>query len=125
MSIINDFKNKYKGQTAYIIGSGNSIKHLKKEHFNNGIIIALNKTIEIIREIAPDIPVFSQQKDGNLNGKRECPYPDCYNCPFMRNPSPYTLLVHEHESKMCFEDYKDRIVFDNIELGLKPTDFQL
>ena len=121
---ITDLKDKHKDSICYIIGGGESLQYLTNDYFeSNGIIIALNKTIQKIQELSPSIPVYSQQKDGNLNGRRACNYPDCNNCEFMKNPSPYTLLVHEHESRMCFENYKDRIVFDNIELGLHIHDF--
>ena len=33
-------------------------------------------------------------------------------------PKRATLLVHEHESKYCLEDYPDRIVFDTHTLGI-------
>lgn len=120
---IDDLKDKFIGKNIYIIGSGPSLNRLKKEHFKDGVIIALNKSIGVIKNIEPDIPVFSQQKDGNLNGKRKCTHPNCNNCPFTVDPTPYTLLVHEHESKMCFEKHEERYVFDNKNLGLAITDF--
>jgi len=126
-----DLKNKYKGQTCYIVGRGESIRELKKEHFKEGVVIAINYAINKVNELNLDNDVYSMQKDGyhksivaNQLIEVDCVYPDCNNCNLRTvNPYPATLLVHKHESEKCFDTYKPRYVFDNIELGLKPTDF--
>ena len=123
MSII-DLKDKHVEETIYVVGKGESIKNLSVDYFANGPVIALNHAIIKVNDLKLSNVVYSMQKDGNHGGRRKCKYPNCYNCKdFCVDPSPAILLVHEHESKLCFENYKPRYVFDNTQLGLRPTDF--
>ena len=116
-------KNKHKGFVSYIIGKGRSLEYLTNDYFSeNGIIITINESVIKIKELNPLLKVYSMQKDGYHN--RSCVYPDCYNCNISTtDPSPYTLLVHKEYSEKCFEDYPDRIVFDNKLLGLTKIGF--
>ena len=127
---VNVFKDRYKGQTVWIIGTGPSLKHLKREGIGEGIVIAINQAIEKI----PDLPnnVFSMQKDGgawkthpyDYHGFLDpaCDYaPDCCGdkCGGITRPKKgITLLVHQHESLYCFPDHQPRYIFDWKDLGL-------
>lgn len=99
---------------VYIVGRGESLQHLKAEHFDDGVIIALNRAVVKVRELGLKNKVYSMQKDGNY--KTPCNN-DCYNCPLKQvDPMDYTLLVN-WQSQSCFKD-KDRIwMRDFAELG--------
>ena len=98
---VQDLKGKFKGQTAYIIGKGPSLKYLSKEDFTEGgLVIPLNEAIKIAENISlpSTFTIMSQQKDGK---------PEC-----MVQPENAPLLLHEQESKDWFPDYPERYIFD-------------
>lgn len=103
---ITALKNKYVGQTAYIVGKGASLEHLRTEHFKKaGPIIALHEAIVKVEELPPMplSPIFSMQKDR-----------------YMAPVKTATLIVHKHESaKDGFPEYIHRYEFDN------PADFNI
>jgi hypothetical protein len=129
-------ENKYPGQDVYIIGKGPSLHNLTKEMIGEGIIITLNDAIQKIEEL--DLPniVYSMQKDGvayknvdftNNNFWYKPPTLEmqiCNDCSLHSiMPKKSILLVHKHESSLCSLDYKPRMVFDNLEMGLLWHDF--
>ena len=57
------FKDKHKGQTAYITAKGPSIEYLQREDIGDGIIIAMNESIKKIDELKLDNEVYSLQVD--------------------------------------------------------------
>ena len=114
-------KNKYQGQVCYIVGKGTSSQYLTKEHFGEGVIIALNNAIVKVESLNLPNDTYSQQKDGHGYGVKVCPCIDnkenmkiCFMC----YPQRATLLIHELEGNDCMKDYPKRIVFNNNELGL-------
>ena len=99
--MITELKNRYLGETVWIVGKGPSIAYLRAEHFGPGPVIALNEAIIKVEQLGLANPVYSMQKDGvEANTVR---------------PKSAILLVHKHESQHIFMDYSPRYVFDNIE----------
>ena len=99
---IQKLKGQFKGQTAYIIGKGPSLKYLSTENFKEegGVVIPLNEAIIVAENIGlpSSFSILSQQKDGK---------PEC-----MVKPKSAPLLLHEQESKDWFPDYPERYIFD-------------
>lgn len=122
--IIDDIKNIMQDKTAAIVAHGPSILNLRYDHFNNiDVAIVLNSAIIMTRKLNLNIPVFYMAKDAGKPDRRY--FNTCSVCDFTcakdRPIHPEILLVHEHESKLCFQDYKDRIVFNNSDFGLIYT----
>jgi len=99
---------------VYIVGRGESLRHLTAGYFGAGLVIALNRAIVKVRSLGLPNMVLSMQKDGNY--KTPCNR-DCYNCNlFGVDPGGSPLLVN-WQSQDCFPD-KDRIwMRDHAELG--------
>jgi hypothetical protein len=113
MSNLVELKNRYTGQTAYIVGKGPSLQYITKEIFGVGPVIALNEAIIAIESLNLSNDIYSMQKDKNDLGQ---------SVPLKKA----TLLVHSHESLYRLEDYRPRYVFDNIvDFDLKITDFSV
>jgi hypothetical protein len=112
--------NIYKGRPCYIIGSGPSLRYLENIHISlDGIIITLNHAIVKVEELGLANITYSMQKDGG--DKKQCP--NCGDkCNGMIRPKKAPLLLHEHESKNCFEDYPVRYLFDAYKLGFDRWD---
>lgn len=110
MNKIIELKNKYYGQTFYIVGKGPSLSRLKAEHLHACPIIAINQAITKIEEINPlSDTIFSMQKDGCNECKDDELF--CETCKI--RPKKATLLVHKPESGLLYLDYAPRYVFDN------------
>lgn len=109
---------------GYIVGKGESLEYLTKDYFGEGIVFTINEAILKVELLNLDNKIYSVQKDGSSPEFRNtCPSKDCLNCPYsMVYPQDATLLVHEHESKYCLEDYYDRHIFDNELMGLNWFD---
>jgi len=126
------FKDKYKDESAWIIGKGPSLANLKASDIGDGPVITLNDSILTVEALDLPNPIFSMQKDGGDRRKRpisnlcpDCDYSDdCGDqCGAMNRPKKATLLLHEHESKYCFPDYPDRHVLDWKDFGLPGNVF--
>jgi hypothetical protein len=63
--MLDTLHNLYPGQTAWIVGKGPSLQHLRAEHFGEGPIITINESILIVQELGLANPIFSMQKDGD------------------------------------------------------------
>lgn len=132
---IESLRDKHKGETVWIIGKGPSLEYLRKEDVGTGLVIALNESIIKIESLGLDNVVYSMQKDGG--DKRDytpdnlspvCEYRGmCEDrCGDMVRPKKRAaLLLHEHESKYCYEDYEPRYIFDFRSLGLPHNDFSM
>lgn len=100
-------------ERVYIVGRGPSLEFLTKEHFGEGIVIALNRAIVKVNTLKLPNKVYSMQKDGEwemMKFHQECNR-DCYNCILPLHPvdpGKATLLVN-YQSIHCFPD-KERIV---------------
>jgi len=108
-------KGVHSGQPCNIVGLGMSIHKITEAHFVDGPIIAMNDAPIKLRELKLNRQVYSLQKDGGDKGK--CGAPCQWICGPTRKPEGEILLIHEHESKHCWSDYKPRYIFDN------PKDF--
>jgi hypothetical protein len=115
---MNSLKDIHLNQPVYIVGKGPSLHHLDRSMIGPGVIITINDAINKIEELQLPNVTYSMQKDG-LRGQL-IPH-DCRQHTIM--PKRSTLLVHKHESLLCYPDYTPRIVFDNLELGLRVHDF--
>jgi len=129
-------KNKYTDQPCQIIGNGPSIHHLTSQWISPyGPVITLNRAVERVELLSIRNPIYSMQKDGGerRHGKNwnmltpECDHRgDCGEmCGGMVRPKNAALLLHEHESKYCFEDYHTRHIFAWDSLGLPQNEFSL
>jgi len=130
--MINQLKNKHQNQTCQIIGKGPSLKYLTEQHIDDGPIITINDAIISVQELNMLNKVYSLQKDGGIKrrGKTagtltaDCDYRgQCGNhCGAMVRPKHAGLILHQHESRYCFEDYPERYVFSLQELDLKHNE---
>lgn len=127
MDTIQTLKGKHLKQPAWIVGKGPSLRYIKKEHFGEGIVITLNESIVDIESLNLPNPLYSLQKDGGSgrhhtfdNLSPNCDFtPNCGgHCGTMIRPRYATLLLHDLESKYCFANYPNRVVFDLKTLGL-------
>lgn len=132
-------KNKHLGQTVWIVGKGPSLQYLKKEDIGDGIVITINQAILAVEPLDLSNSIYSLQKDGGGRriGRVSPPQdnhllPDCDHsddcgdtCGPMVRPRSATLLLHELESKYCFQDYADRYVINLQEIGLQENVFSL
>ena len=121
---VTQIKDKYKGQDVYIIGKGMSLEFINKSYIWSGVVITINDAIGKIESLGLSNPIYSMWKDG-IGGERgqseNEPLHDCSLHGIM--PKKSILLVHKYGSSNCMLDYKPRMVFDNLELGLQICDF--
>jgi len=117
---ISVLKDKYKNKTVYIIGKGPSLKFLKKQDIEDGVVITINDAIAKIEELNIDNDVYAMEKDGwYIEWTNHQEEHDCSIHSIM--PTRYPVLLHKHESPNCIPDYFNRIIFNNLELGLEIT----
>jgi len=99
---------------VYIVGRGPSLEFLKKEHFQEGVVIALNRAIVKVNSLDLPNKVYSMQKDGEweaMKYHKTCER-DCRKCSLPRHPvdpGDAPMLVN-FQSLHCFPE-KNRIVF--------------
>lgn len=119
-------KDEYEGQEIWLVGKGQSLKNLTKEHFGPGPVITINQAIEKVETLELDNPIYSLQKNGGPKRTKIPPdnlSPDCDSycdnvCGNMTIPKDATLIVHNLESLYCFSDYSPRYVFELGDFGL-------
>jgi hypothetical protein len=105
---IERLRYKHLNETAWIIGKGPSLVHLRKEHIGQGPVIAISEAIIPVEKLGIDNPIYAMQKD----------YDPPEHEP-IAPPQYATLLVQEREVAGRHKDYKPRYVFDN------PMDFDM
>jgi hypothetical protein len=102
------YKASDDGQIAYIVGKGPSAKDFR--NYGDGIVIALNESIEIVESLGLTIPIFSFQKDGRSES--------------LRRPKGAILVLSHDRSRKCHLGYPYRAVFNTeVDWGLKPETF--
>jgi len=75
--VIEELRDLYQGQTAWIVGKGPSLRFLQAGHFSAGPVITINESILIVQELGLSNPIYSMQKDGDAGiGKAVYPHPD-------------------------------------------------
>ncbi len=104
--LINNLRDKHKGETAWIIGKGASLANLTKEEIGDGPVIAISEAIVPVEAIGLSNPVYALQKDADPPDENP-----------IAPPKKAILLVQDREAKDRHKDYKPRYVFDN------PLDF--
>jgi hypothetical protein len=123
--------NKYEGQTAWIVGLGPSLEHLKVGDLGPGPKIPIGSAVHSIETLGFTDHVYSMQKGGGKNKEKpnsltpDCRSRECDKCPGMARPEKATLLVHDLESLYCFEDYSPRVVYTLADIGLQQNVFSL
>lgn len=123
-SFIDQIKDIHKGQDVYIVGKGLSLKNLNKSYIWAGVIITINDAIEKVESLNFSNPTYSMQKDGMGGEQNQSTNEPLHDCSLHGTmPKKATLLVHKYGSSNCMLDYKPRLVFDNLELGLQICDF--
>ncbi|PKQ29583.1 MAG: hypothetical protein CVT60_04555 [Actinobacteria bacterium HGW-Actinobacteria-10] len=114
---------RHRGETCYIVGKGPSLVNLTKFAFGPGPVVCLNESIRHVQRLGLDNKIYSMQKDGCESYRQRDV--GCEGCrgeiPPMRYPDDHvTLLLHEHESRNCLPNHRDRLVFDALgDLGFE------
>lgn len=112
--------------TAYIVGKGPSLLHLRAHHISDGDVITLNHAILAVRRLALRNPLYVMQKDGCRPASEKAdpffqPPPEGHECSLIRPRYPEVALFSFAESRWCHSDYRDRGVFNiEREFGLHP-----
>jgi hypothetical protein len=62
---VQELKDRYDGQSAWIVGKGPSLAYLTADHFTDpGPVLTINESILIVQELDIPNPLYSMQKDG-------------------------------------------------------------
>ena len=107
---ITDLKDAHAGETVWVVGTGPSLRFLRAEHFGAGPVVAVNRSINHVRNLALPNVLYSMQKDGG--DKKRCP--NCgTHCGGINLPPPgVPLIVQYHASENCFPTWKPRYIMD-------------
>jgi len=114
----------FNGGSGAIVSHGPSALNLRQEHFDGvDVVITINAAIMAVRPLGLQVPVFNMQKDAGEGRMDKDFRPICKicdkGCKGKNEPvSPEILLIHKHESALCFPDFPDRAEFDNYRFGL-------
>ena len=118
---VEQLRNLYAGQTAWIVGKGPSLEHLRAEHFGDGPVITLNQTVLMVQELRLSNPIYSMQKDGC---GAICEDARCMKCGY-RPPMVYphegvTVILQEPEySEFCLWEHERRMWVSVQDLGFE------
>lgn len=118
-------RDRFVGETAWIVGKGPSLVMLGRADIGNGPVIAINEAILAVEALCLSNPVFSMQKDADE-------YDTVPTLAVRREGTSFipvrdaTLLVHAHESPNRMPDHSPRFVFDNdADFGLEWWEFSM
>lgn len=101
-------KRRHRGETAWIVGKGPSLRGLRRRHFGAGPIITLNQSLTHVRTLGLPNLIYTMQKDGALVEPR----------------APEELIVSSIESVDAWSDYAPRYVMHvERDLGLQWGEF--
>jgi hypothetical protein len=119
--VVEELRDLYAGQMAWIVGKGPSLKHLRAEHFGKGPVLTMNESILIVQGLGLTNPIYSMQKDGCRMSKQAhaCPG-ECQVQPPMTTPNPDITVILQDPgfSEMCLPDHPLRLHVDPVaELG--------
>ncbi len=123
--VVEELRDLYVGQTAWIVGKGPSLKHLRAEHFGAGPVLTMNESILIVQALGLSNPIHSMQKDGCRMGKQAhaCPG-ECQVQPPMTAPNPDITVILQDPgfSEMCLPEHPLRLHVDPVaELGFQEA----
>jgi hypothetical protein len=114
-------RNLYAGETAWIVGKGPSLLHLRAEHFGNGPVITLNQSVLIVQELGLSNEIYSMQKDGCGATHAEARCQRCGHRPPMTYPhEDVTVILQEPNfSEFCLWEHKKRLWVNVQDLGFE------
>lgn len=117
-------KDRHKGETAWIVGKGPSLAHLRASDIGPGPVITINQAIEVIQNFGLPQHVYAMQKDGcDERDENNCrPCGSCAVRGWKRDPiiDPYpgiATVFSQHLSSWCLHGRPNRYVFTDRELG--------
>ncbi len=118
-------KDKHPGSTAYIIGKGPSLQHLKYSDIGPGPVLALNEAIATVQVLGLPNQIYALQKDGCVTEDQDHIPRPCGSCAplgWQRFPviNPYpgiTTIFSQYLSSWCLHGRPNRYVFTDAELG--------
>jgi hypothetical protein len=106
-------KDKYAGQTLWVVGKGPSLAYLTPDHIGAGPVIAINESIVTVQEFGLPNDLYSIQKDGcdGWNQTNMC-RDRCEMHPPMvepRDPRVTVILQRPGYSEKCLPDYPNKL----------------
>ena len=116
MGQLQPLKDRYKGKTIAIVGSGPSLRFLDETYLGHSPIIAINQSIYKLQEMNVHGQLYSLQLDGCAN--RGTPGHQCLMKP-LRDDVILILSAEEWQSRYCSSWHKNTYLAScNDELGL-------
>jgi hypothetical protein len=111
---IGSLKNIHRGQTAWIVGKGPSLVHLRERHFGAGPIITLNQALAVVQELTLVNSLYSLQKDGcGAHAEEERCQPYCYaRGPMVVPADRVTMILQADQSEFCMWQHPRRVIVD-------------
>jgi len=103
---IGELHSKFTDKVCQIVGKGPSLDFLRKEHFTDGPIIALNEAIHAVEELQLDNDIHALQQDAKLRA----------TCLPKRSP-----IFVETKAANYYGDIESAFLFQNSSLGLNPN----
>jgi hypothetical protein len=109
-----DLKGKHAGKPFYIVGKGPSLEHLRKEYFEDGVIITLNNSIRVVQDLDLVKFIYSMQKDGCGIKNMHCTCPiQAPNYSDMVKPKHNIPVILEATiSANCLNGYPNVLIID-------------
>lgn len=103
---LEDFRDKYQGQTCYIIGKGPSLDALRASDFKtNGPILCVNDSVKKINKLNHWAqPTFVLQQDATLREECRPNHEDC-------------VIIVAPQSRAWYTDHKKRVIMVPEALG--------
>lgn len=114
-----ELRDKYSGQTAWIVGKGPSLAHLRADHFtDSGPVMTMNEAILIVQKLGIPNTIYSMQKDGchmdpDIRCTVECQmhwpmvYPDAEVTAILQDPGFSQECLPRHEKKLWVDPVRE------------------
>ncbi len=126
-------KDKHPGSTAYIIGKGPSLAHLRPSDIGPGPVLTLNQAISVVQVLGLPNQLYSLQKDGCETADPDTiprPCDSCHLHGWHRDPviDPYpgiAAIFSQYLSSWCLHGRPNRFVFTDEELGYPDQPFTM
>jgi hypothetical protein len=120
---VEELKDLYAGQTAWIVGKGPSLKHLRARYFGNGPVITMNESILLVQTLGLGNPIYSMQKDGCHMSQlpERCRMGCQVKFPMVYPMKDVTVILQDPGfSERCLPEHKKRLWVDPVqELGFE------
>jgi len=112
-------KNMHMGQTAWVVGKGPSLRHLRAEHFGDGPVITMNEAIMSVQALGLPNPLYAMQKDGCAHQPCVCKGRGAEPPLVVLEESTTLFLQRPGYSELCFAMHKNALcVLPEIDLKL-------